>query len=84
MHIEDIICYLNQGLGKKELKIFLMGCFIIFFILAAFLIAAIIFAFKYQTEIYAFLAKIFNFVFNDSPDNIFRNIVRLIIDSLIK
>ena len=84
MHLADIIYYLNQSLGKKELKFLLIGCFIIFFILTVVVITAVVFAFKYQTEIYAFLAKIFNFVFNDSLDNVFRNLVRLIIDNLIK
>jgi len=84
IHIEDIIYYLNQSFGKKGLKILLTGCFLIFLILMVFVIAAVIFVFNYQSEIYAVLTKIFNFIFNGSLDNLFKNIVKLISDSLVK
>ncbi len=84
IHIEDIICYLNQSFGKKGLKLLLTGCFFIFLILVVFVIAAVIFVFNYQSEIYAVLAKIFSFIFNGSLDNLFKNLVKLISDSLLK
>lgn len=84
MHFEDLIFYLSQSLGKKRLKVILIGCVLIFLIFTLVVITAIVFALKYQTEIYDSLAKIFSFVFNDSPGNVFRNLVRLIIESTIR
>jgi hypothetical protein len=84
MDFEEIIYHLKQSLGKKSSKVIFIGCLLIVIVFLLLAVTAVIIAFKYHTQIYDGFLKIFNYIFNDSPNNVFRNIIKQLIDNSIK
>ena len=85
LDFQEIIYQIKQRfLGEKTLKVILTGCLVIFIVITLLIVMAIILAFNYHTQIYDGLLKIFNFIFNDSPDNILSNLLKQIVDNFTK
>lgn len=84
MDLEEILYYLKRKrLGKRVLKVILLGFLFLVLLLICLLVVAVILALRYHTQIYDGFMRIINFVFGDSPDNILRGLFKQIVDNFI-